>query len=238
MSQPSEPDLAPARVLVVEDDALTRAALCLSIEAEPSLTLAAVFDNMQAALDWMLLGVMDVLLTDLGLPDGSGIDIIRACRQLHPQCDIMVLTMSADEANVLACIEAGASGYLLKGAHKSDIARAVLSMRAGGAPMSPAIARMVLERIRTGKPAAASSDKKARTESQLTKREKTILDLIARGDSYGNIASMLSVSVGTVQTHIKSIYGKLSVHSRGEAVFEAQRQGLLKRSADSVAENP
>lgn len=229
-----EPCLLPARVLVVEDDAVTRAALCLSIEAEPSLSLAAVFDSMQAALDWMRLETMDVLLTDLGLPDGSGIEIIRACRQLHPQCDIMVLTMSADQADVLACIEAGASGYLLKGMPRSDIASAVLSMREGGAPMSPAIARMVLERIRTSKPALVSHGKERQADTRLTKREKVILDLIAHGDSYGNIANMLSVSVGTVQTHIKSIYSKLSVHSRGEAVFEAQRQGLLKRSPDAT----
>lgn len=234
---PDLPQAEPVRVLVVEDDAVTRAALSLSIEAEPTLTLAGVFDSMQPALAWIKTGALDVLLTDLGLPDGSGIDIIRACRQLHPQCDIMVLTMSANETDVLACIEAGASGYLLKGTPKGDIARSVLSMREGGAPMSPAIARMVLERVRTAKPSSAPSDRKSRVLSRLTKREKTILDLIARGDTYGNIATMLSVSVGTVQTHIKSIYGKLSVHSRGEAVFEAQRRGLLKRSADSVAES-
>lgn len=238
MSLVQGPDHSPARVMVVEDDALTSAALCLSIKAEPSLSLMAVFDSMQPALAWMQTGVLDVLLTDLGLPDGSGIELIRACRRRHPHCDIMVLTMSADETDVLACIEAGASGYLLKGTHKSDIARSVMSLREGGAPMSPAIARMVLERVRAGQPVAVSADKAARTDTRLTKREKVILDLIARGDTYGSIATMLTVSVGTVQTHIKSIYGKLSVHSRGEAVFEAQRQGLLKRSPGSLAENP
>lgn len=227
----------PVRVLVVEDDAVTRTALSLSIEAEPTLVLAGAFDAMQPALEWMRTGTMEVLLTDLGLPDGSGIDIIRACRRLHPQCDIMVLTMSANEADVLACIEAGACGYLLKDGPRNDIARSVLSMREGGAPMSPAIARMVLERIRIGKSSPAPNEKKTRAIARLTKREKAILDLIARGDTYGNIASMLSVSVGTVQTHIKSIYSKLSVHSRGEAVFEAQRRGLLKRNADSLIEN-
>lgn len=231
-----EPEASPARVLVVEDDAVTSAALCLSIQAAPSLALAAVFDSMQPALAWIQTGTFEVLLTDLGLPDGSGIELIRACRQRHPHCDIMVLTMSANEADVLACIEAGASGYLLKGTHKSDIARSVMSLREGGSPMSPAIARMVLERVRNGPHAPVSADKKAQADTRLTKREKVILDLIARGDSYGSIAAMLAVSVGTVQTHIKSIYGKLSVHSRGEAVFEAQRQGLLKRNAGPLAE--
>ncbi|TCS38522.1 LuxR family two component transcriptional regulator [Paucimonas lemoignei] len=224
----------PIRVLIVEDDAVTRTALSLSIQAEPTLMLAGAFDSMQPALEWMHTGAMDVLLTDLGLPDGSGVDVIRACRRLHPHCDIMVLTMSANEADVVACIEAGACGYLLKDGPKNDIARSVLSMREGGSPMSPLIARMVLERIRAPKPSPAPHEKKSRAVVQLTKREIAILDLIARGETYGNIATMLSVSVGTVQTHIKSIYSKLSVHSRGEAVFEAQRRGLLKRNAEST----
>jgi len=223
------------RVLVIEDDSVTRKALCLSIEAEPSLSLAASFDCIQPALAWLETGSADVLLTDLGLPDGSGIDLIRSCRQTHPHCDIMVLTMSANEADVLASIEAGASGYLLKGSHKSDIARSVLTLREGGAPMSPAIARMVLERIRVAKPPVAPVTGGSGIATALTKRETMILDLIARGDTYGHIASMLTVSVGTVQTHIKSIYGKLSVHSRGEAVFEAQRQGLLLGRQKSLA---
>ena len=140
----------------------------------------------------------------------------------------MVVTMSSDEANVLACIEAGASGYVLKDAGKMNIARAVLDLHAGGAPMSPAIARMVLAKVRDGKKAPATQSTQSGDETNLTKREAAILDLIAQGESYGEVARMLSVSVGTVQTHIKNIYGKLSVHSRGEAVFEAHRRGLLQ----------
>lgn len=216
----------PVRVLVVEDDDLTRKAVCLSIEADPALTLAAAFDSLAPALAWLRAHAPEVLVSDLGLPDGSGIDLIRACTALHPQCDIMVLTTSSDEADVLESIEAGASGYLVKGAYKSEIARAILSLRDGEAPMSPAIARMVLQRIRLQ---GQGDDKAAQVAASaaLTKREQSILDLIARGDTYADIAALLSLSVSTVQTHIKSIYGKLSVHSRGEAVFEAQRQGLL-----------
>jgi DNA-binding NarL/FixJ family response regulator len=215
-------------VLIVEDDAVTRKILCLAIEAEPELKLMAAFDSVKLALEWLETETPDVLMTDLGLPDGSGIEIIRACAHRHPQADIMVVTMSSDEANVLACIEAGASGYVLKDAGKTDIARAVLDLRDGGAPMSPAIARMVLAKVRDGKklPAAITSHSAAATS--LTKRESAILDLIAQGDSYGEVAKLLAVSVGTVQTHIKNIYGKLAVHSRGEAVFEAHRRGLLQ----------
>jgi DNA-binding NarL/FixJ family response regulator len=215
-------------VLVVEDDAVTRKTLCLAIESEPALKLLAAFDSVKPALAWLEAESPDVLMTDLGLPDGSGLEIILACAHRHPQADIMVVTMSSDETNVLACVEAGASGYVLKDAGKMDIARAVLDLRAGGAPMSPAIARMVLAKVRDGKKPPVEAIGQSADATSLTKREAAILDLIAQGDSYGEVAKVLSVSVGTVQTHIKNIYGKLAVHSRGEAVFEAHRRGLLQ----------
>jgi DNA-binding NarL/FixJ family response regulator len=215
-------------VLIVEDDAVTRKSLCLAVQAVPALKLLAEFDSVRPALDWLDTNSADVLLTDLGLPDGSGLEIIHACTRRHPATDIMVVTMSSDEENVLACIEAGAAGYVLKDAGRMDIARAILDLRAGGAPMSPAIARMVLAKVRDGKKGASSAQSQSNAVTSLTKREAAILDLIAQGDSYGEVAKVLSVSVGTVQTHIKNIYGKLSVHSRGEAVFEAHRRGLLQ----------
>lgn len=214
-------------VLVVEDDAVTRKTLCLAVESAPGLKLLAAYDSVRPALEWLDGAQPDVLITDLGLPDGSGLDIIHACTRRYPQTDIMVVTMSSDESNVLACIEAGASGYVLKDAGRMDIARAVLDLRGGGAPMSPTIARMVLAKVRGGKKPTLSESAPA-TDATLTRREAAILDLIAQGDSYGEVAKMLSVSVGTVQTHIKNIYGKLAVHSRGEAVFEAHRRGLLQ----------
>jgi DNA-binding NarL/FixJ family response regulator len=224
------PEAVPAciNVLIVEDDAVTRRALSLAIESEPALQLAAALDSVQAALQWLQSHTADVLLTDLGLPDGSGIKIILACAQHHPKCNIMVITMSSDEANVLACIEAGASGYVLKDAGRLDIVRAVRDLHAGGSPMTPAIARMVIARVREGRKATPPPLPSDAGLPPLTKREAAILDLIARGNTYGEVALLLSVSVGTVQTHIKSIYGKLSVHSRGEAVFEAHKRGLLQ----------
>ncbi len=223
-----ETSRAPVGVLIVEDDTVTRKTLCLAIESDPGLKLLGAFDSVQPALAWLETGMPDVLMTDLGLPDGSGIDIIHACTRRYPDTDIMVVSMMSDEANVLACIEAGASGYVLKDAGRMDIARAVLDLRAGGAPMSPAIARMVLAKVRDGKKPAASQAAPSADATTLTKREAAILDLIAQGESYGDVAKTLSVSVGTVQTHIKNIYGKLAVHSRGEAVYEAHRRGLLQ----------
>lgn len=215
-------------VVIVEDDAVTRKALCLAVESDARLRLMGEFDGVKPALAWLDKHRPDVLLTDLGLPDGSGIEIIRACVKRYPGTDVMVVTMSSDEASVLACIEAGASGYVLKDAGRMDLARAVLDLRAGGAPMSPAIARMVLAKVRSNKKPLAAPASATAEASSLTRREAAILDLIAQGESYGDVARSLSVSVGTVQTHIKNIYGKLAVHSRGEAVFEAHRRGLLQ----------
>lgn len=219
----------PIRVLIVEDDAVTRRSLCLAIESDPALALAAAFESVKSTLDWLENNSADILLTDLGLPDGSGVEVIQRCVQLHPDCDIMVLTMSSDEDKVLACIEAGAAGYILKGAPAFDIVRALLDLHAGGSPISPPIARKVFARLQAKtvrNPAQFELESPA--AGILTRRETAILDLIARGDSYGDVVKLLSVSVGTVQTHVKNIYGKLSVHSRGEAVYEAQRRGLLQ----------
>ncbi len=219
-----------ARVMVVEDDVVLRRLICNAIELEPSMILAAAFGSVTEAIKWLERETIDLLLTDLGLPDGSGLKIIHACRRYAPRADIMVITMSSDEENVLACIEAGASGYVLKEAGHTDIVQAMQEVRAGGSPISPLIARKILARMRIARP-VVSDGQASQPSKALTPRENAILELIGRGDSYAKVAKAFGVSVGTVQTHIKHIYGKLSVHSRGEAVFEAQRRGLLKLSA-------
>jgi DNA-binding NarL/FixJ family response regulator len=221
----------PITVLIVEDDAVTRRTLSLAIEKEPSLKLLDALDCVQSALTWLRHQSADILLVDLGLPDGSGIEVIRFCAQAYPACNMMVVTTSSDEDSVLDSIEAGASGYILKDAGRPDIARALLDLHAGGSPISPTIARKVLARMRDGKAVDVTKDKESTSIEApvfLTKREAAILDLIARGDSYGDVARQLTLSVGTVQTHIKNIYDKLSVHSRGAAVYEANRRGLLQ----------
>jgi DNA-binding NarL/FixJ family response regulator len=218
----------PINVMIVEDDNVTRKYLAAAIQSEPALQLVAAFDSVQPALAWLMSTPVDLLLTDLGLPDGSGVDVIRACVDRWPNCGILVITMSSDEDSVLACIEAGAAGYVLKDAGRLDIVRALMDLHSGGSPISPLIARKVLGRMRDALPASSAPASNANAPSLLTRREAAILNLIARGDSYGEVARTLSVSVGTVQTHVKNIYGKLSVHSRGEAVFEAQRRGLLQ----------
>lgn len=227
----------PARVMVVEDDSTTRLLFCKAIEAESSLHLSVSCGSVAEALDWLSTNQCDLLLTDLGLPDGSGLEIIETCRRLHPDADIMVTTSSSDEEQVLACIEAGASGYVLKETGYPDLVRALLEVHSGGSPISPVVARKVLARMR--RPLLErNADPQQDAPQRLTRRETAILELIARGSSYAKVAAALGLSIGTVQTHIKHIYGKLAVHSRGEAVYEARRRGLLAGERHSLSVHP
>lgn len=218
-------------VLLVEDDAPTRAHLARAIEAHPQLDLLAARGTFGEARDDLNATAPDVLLTDLGLPDGSGIDLIRHARQHTPKAQIMVVTVFGDEKNVISSIEAGASGYLLKDGTSEAIGESVLQLMDGGSPMSAPIARRLLERFRSEAPPAEASstgEPPKRPRASLTSRETEILQLIAKGFSFPEIASLLSISAHTVTSHVRHIYEKLEVNSRGEAVYEAVQQGLIK----------
>jgi DNA-binding NarL/FixJ family response regulator len=218
------------RVLIVEDDDRTREHLCAAVATCAGFSLQAAFNRAQPAIIWLADNQTDVLLTDLGLPDGSGIDVIRACASRWPDSDIMVISMFGDESNVLSSIEAGATGYILKDNEQLDVACAMSDLRNGGSPMSPLIARQVLKRALGYKALAITSATSGVVANvNLTKKEAETLDLIARGYTYEEVARLLAVSLSTVQTHIRGIYSKLAVHSRSEAVFEAHKLGLLQR---------
>ena len=215
-------------VALVEDDRDTRARLASSIRAQPSLELVAEYETGAEALAGLESLAPDVLLVDLGLPDISGLDVARFAAGRHPDCDILVISIFGDEANVLAALEAGARGYLLKGSLQHDIAFDIQDIRNGGSPLSPVIARQVLKRLQA--PGRESPQKKAEAEDEttLTTREGEILNAISRGFSYAETAQMLGISVGTVHTFLKRIYRKLAVHSKTEAVFEGNRLGLIR----------
>ena len=216
----------PIRVMMVEDDAETSTALAISIAGQSWLRLVATYRTGAEALAGMAAQVPDVLLVDLGLPDMPGLDVIRFVAARHPQCDILVISMFGDEANVLAALEAGASGYLLKGLLTRDVTADIRDLRDGGSPLSPMIARQVLKRLK-GPPEIAAPASAIVPEASLSPRETEILNAISRGFSYAEVADMLHVTVTTVHTHLKRIYTKLAVHSKTEAVFEANRLGLL-----------
>ena len=222
---PEGPAVAATSVALVEDDRATRERLACSVRAQSSLELVAEYRNGADALSGLASHAPDVLLVDLGLPDMSGLELIRFAAGRYPECDILVISIFGDEANVLAALEAGARGYLLKGSLQHDIAFDIRDIRNGGSPLSPVIARQMLKRLRI--PRQGPKRVEGEEDAALTPREGEILNAISRGFSYAETAQMLGVSVGTVHSFLKRIYRKLAVHSKTEAVFEASRLGLI-----------
>lgn len=210
-------------VAIVEDDDETSRRIAASISARPELDLIACYTTGRAAIAGVSKRAPDVLLVDLGLPDVPGLDVIRHVAQHYPSCDVLVISIFGDEEHVLSALQAGARGYLLKGALTRDIALDVQELRNGGSPLSPIIARRVLTRLQG--PAPMQPPEKA--ADALTAREVDILRTIARGFSYAETAGVLGISVQTVHTHLKRIYRKLAVHSKTEAIFEADQRRLL-----------
>jgi DNA-binding NarL/FixJ family response regulator len=216
----------PISVALVEDEAATRAALAAAIATDASLSLAGTYARAGEALAALGRATPDVLLVDLGLPDMPGLDLIRAVAAQYPSIDVLVFTAFGDEATVISCLEAGARGYLLKGSGVSNIGFDVHEIRSGGSPLSPQIARHLVKRLR---PAAAPASVPSPSASDApSPRELEVLNAISRGFSYAETAALLGLQPGTVHSHLKSIYRKLEVRSKTEAVFEATRLGLLK----------
>lgn len=219
--------MSTTTVMVVEDDPAFLARFCRIVAQSETLSLLAAVGDLASARRALERQVPDVLLTDLGLPDGSGIDLIRETAHRHPGTDIMVITVFGDEQHVLASIEAGATGYMLKDSLPEEFVGLIEQLRAGGSPISPVIARQLLRRM---KPAASAGDGPPTTvapEVALSARETEVLGLLAKGFNFAEIARLLEVSPHTITAHVKRIYQKLAVHSRGEAVYEATRMGLL-----------
>jgi DNA-binding NarL/FixJ family response regulator len=191
-------------VMLVDDDVTFQKAFAAAIEATSDLALQGAIGSVGQALKILAQAAPDVLVVDLGLPDGSGLEVIAAAHRRWPGCPIMVSTTFADKEHVISSIEAGASGYLLKDSAPEKIADEIHSLVAGGSPISPRIAR-----------------------HPLSERETQTLDLIARGFSYDEIAELMQISRNTVMTFVRRIYAKLEVKSKAEAIYEARSHGLI-----------
>ncbi len=215
------------RVLIVEDEPEFIRRFSNAVLNDPSLSLVAAVTSGQAACAMLDLQRPDVLLIDLGLPDMHGVEVIAHAAQHQAECDVLVVTMFADDEHVVRSIEAGASGYLLKDASAERIVASIHELRAGGAPISPGIARRVLARFRATVKAPTPSSPAPLEPSPLTARESELLRMIAKGFTFDTIGTLLDISPHTVVAHVKKIYRKLAVHSRSEAVYEAGQLGLL-----------
>lgn len=213
---------APRSVVLVEDEPVTRARIARVVDGHAALRLIGAVGTVAAARALLDVETPDVLLTDIDLPDGTGIELIAWLRARNAPTAPMVVSVFGDEQHVVEAIEAGALGYLLKDGDADYIATSILEMLDGGSPISPPIARYLLRRLQSSAP---MPDAQA---PRLSPRELDVLNLIAKGFSYAEIAGLLGLTLPTVATHTRAIYRKLDVHSRGEAVYEALQLGLVK----------
>ncbi|MCG8314573.1 MAG: response regulator transcription factor [Pseudomonadales bacterium] len=206
-------------VVLVEDDQEVNQRLSDLISEHPKFKLLASELYLSTALESLQQLKPDVLLTDIGLPDGSGIDLIKAIHDHHLDTEAMVISGFQDEHLVFKALEAGAKGYVLKHDKRQKICDALLTMIYGGAPISPVIARLMLSRFE-------SPSVSPELPEVLTERQSKILKLVCQGFSSREIAEKLGITYYTVTTHIKNIYQKLQVNSRAEAINEAIKLGL------------
>lgn len=211
---------ARARVAIVEDDTVLGPALAQIVDTVEGLEVVGVAETLQAGIELMASGV-DVLLVDLALPDGSGLDLIDLAHRDY-SCKILVISVFGDVRNVVSAIEYGADGYLLKGADMAQVSQAIGTVLAGGAPISPGVAVHILSRVRGARPSPS------KPPVSLTPKEVQILEQLAKGLSFKEVARAQQISHHTVGDHVKAIYRKLAVNSRGEAVFEAVQAGLIR----------
>jgi DNA-binding NarL/FixJ family response regulator len=216
-------------VLIVEDQARFRDAFQLALASVPDIELLGIAPDLPQGRKLFDQTLPDVLLVDLDLPGGSGIELIRHAAQTRPSCDVMVISVFGDEQHVLASIEAGATGYLLKDSLALDLAGQLRTLRSGGSPISPVIARRLLLRLAPG---GAGNTQPAPLEDEsavaLSEQESRVLHLAAKGFTFDEIAQFMQVSPHTVMTYVKRIYRKLQVRSKVEAIYEARRLGWLR----------
>ena len=231
------------KVAIIEDNTEFLCRFRSVIESSPDFAFVGSAVNGADGLSLIKEVAADAYLVDLGLPDINGIELIKFAVKTHPECDVMVITMFADDSHVIQSIEAGATGYILKDSTTLDILDCIRTLRDGGSPISPLIARRILQKIQpvtthvsrasdvaAGKDDATDSNTAARPSlgnAILSEREYQVLQALSKGLSFKEIGAKYFISSHTVARHVKKIYRVLAVHSRGEAVYEATKLGIL-----------
>lgn len=212
-----------SRLLIVEDEPEWRDIFSNIIEQADDIVVTGIAGSLQEARTRASRQMFDCALVDLGLPDGSGLDFVAEFAQEQPDANIAVCTVFEDERSVLQAIRAGASGYILKQDVATDLLRLIAQMQAGGAPLSPRIARHILRQLAT-----ADAQTVNPPEVHLTPRELEVLNLVAKGMTLRGTAEVMGVAESTARSHVKNLYSKLGVKRRSAAVLEAMRHGLLQ----------
>jgi DNA-binding NarL/FixJ family response regulator len=209
------------KVAVVEDLEHIREGLRTLINGTPGYRCIAACGSVEEALEKFTQDAPDVALVDIGLPGISGIEGTRLLKERHPAIQVIILTVYDDDGRIFEALCAGAFGYLLKNTPPARLLESVREVADGGAPVSPEIARKVISLFQTVRPAA-------RPDQQLTPHETRILKLLVDGHNYKTASAELKISINTISFHVRSIYGKLQVHSKSEAVAKALRNNLIR----------
>src|SRR6185369_9104698 len=205
------------KVSIIEDDDWIRENLASQIKRADGFTFTSSYPDGEAALNRIVKDAPDVVLMDINLPKMNGIECVRKVKALIPSIQILMLTVYEDSDKIFDSLLAGASGYLLKRTPQAEIIEAIADVHRGNSPMSGHIARKVVQYFNI----RGTADKEL---EKLSKREREVLDHLSQGIPYKEIADVLQLSIDTVRMHIKGIYAKLHVHSRGEAVAKYLRR--------------
>jgi DNA-binding NarL/FixJ family response regulator len=208
------------RVAIIEDERDIRECLAVLVNGTDGYACTGSYRTMEEALDKISRQMPDVVLSDISLPGMSGIEGVRILKERHPDLLVLMLTVYDDDERIFDAMCAGACGYLLKKTPPARLLESLKEAAAGGAPMSPEVARRVIALFREIRPPE-------RADYQLTPHETRLLKLFVEGHNYKTAAAELRVSVNTVNFHVRSIYAKLQVHSRSEAVAKALLNRLV-----------
>jgi len=206
------------RIVIVEDDPLLLENLTLLLRGEEGITVAGAFRSAEDAIKGLNSAAPEVMLTDIGLPGMSGVELIKKAKEELPELEIIAHTVFEDRDRVFSAIKAGASGYMLKGSSPRELIESIHVLHKGGAPMSPKIARKIIHEFQ---------DDAISKKFLLTQREKEIVKLIEEGLTYKQIGERLCISIHTVHSHIKNTYEKLQVKDRNDAVLKARKKGII-----------
>lgn len=216
------PKTRPARIGIVEDDEHLRAYLCDVVASSDDLKVAFAEGTIAGALRGFETHSIDLCLVDLQLPDGNGADLVRHLKSVR-DVKCLILTVLGDRTSVIAALDSGADGYLLKDTQPLSLVGNIISALDGYAPISPQAAHFLLDLYQQNSQGVGSGAGEAR----LTAKEQDVLKLFSRGLSYREAGDVLGISEHTIRDHVKSIYRKLRVHSRSEAIFEARQLGII-----------
>jgi DNA-binding NarL/FixJ family response regulator len=217
-----------AEVFILEDDPRLRARLVSLLEKTGGFRIGAQVGTVSDGLSALghLVAMPDICLIDLGMPDGSGLDVVRAIKA-KSDAKVLIFTVFGDQNSVISALEAGADGFVLKDSRDSELIDALHATLQGGSPISAAAAAHLLRRLRAPPTPTQQTATPDPIDYGLTPRELETLELLARGFPQREAASVMKVSPHTIGAHVKSIYAKMAVNSRSEAVFEAVQSGLI-----------